>query len=130
MNSALFFILLTSLLIERIKSSVKRVRSVYSGIFQVWISSLTICSMIYNMTFIKFPLTYNCSSLSNSSASIDPFLFQPHNITDYIGIQKYDDSKSILENLQANSILFFLVKRIFFYYFLDHFSFIYSFCCS
>lgn len=105
LNMILFMVLLSSLLIERIKSSEKRVRSAYLGIFQVWTSILTICSMIYNMTFIKLPLTYNCTLfLNQSNTNVDPFLLQPHNITDYIGIQKYD-SKSILDNLQVNMII-------------------------
>ena len=95
MNLLLFLAILSGMLMERIKneSSEKNIRSVFSGIFQIWISLLTLCSMIYNMTFIDLPLTFNCTNIItiNQSLPVDPYLTKPHNITDYIGIQKYDN---------------------------------------
>lgn len=67
--------------------------------------------MAYNMSFINFPMTYNCT-LANQT-TVDPFLLQPHNITDYIGIEKYDESYSVVTNLKVNILFLKKLKIIY-----------------
>ena len=125
LNLLLFFAILSGLLMERIKSSEKRIRSVFSVIFQLWISILTLCSMIYNMTFIDLPLTFNCTF--DNESLVDPYLLQPHNITDYIGIQKYDNmfeylivsftKKNMINNIKNLKLSFITYSFTYLYFF-------------
>lgn len=56
-------------------------------------------------------MTYNCT-LANQT-TVDPFLLQPHNITDYIGIEKYDESYSVVTNLKVNILFLKKLKIIY-----------------
>ena len=61
MNLVFFILVLFGLLMDRLNGSVKKVRSVFSGLFQLWVSLLTIVSMIYQLEIIESPFTTNCT---------------------------------------------------------------------
>lgn len=89
------------------RCSIKKIQSIFCGMLQLYISFLTISSMIYNMPSIDLPITQNCTFKNQSN--VDPYLLKPHNISDYIGIEKYDYNYSILENLKYYIVILSLL---------------------
>ena len=105
-NLVFFFLVLFGLLVD----GEGRVRSVFSGLFLVWVCMTTLASMVYQLKFIESPLVTNCSNTS----TIDPYLEKNNDNLMYVGLYKSSD---IIKELQVNRVFFnisdiyVLVKR-------------------
>lgn len=102
-NALIFSILIFSLLLDRIHSIEHQTQAFFSHIIQLLVCFLTILSMIYQLSFINntFFVT-TCNSSNNET--IDPYLKEPRDNLEYIGLKK---DSNIGSYLQVHSIFLF-----------------------
>jgi hypothetical protein len=60
LNMLLLSSLIFSFLIDRHKNF-KKYQIIYSGFVQIWVSILSLCSMVFQLEFIKSPLNFICN---------------------------------------------------------------------
>jgi piezo-type mechanosensitive ion channel component 1/2 len=106
-NFVFFMSVLFSLAIDCFyTSNTNHVKRLFSGIFQIWISIMTISSMTYQLQVLKSPFVTNCSVDFFNDSTVDPYLLKPQDNLKYIGFVKAND---IQENLKYYILLFVLL---------------------
>ncbi len=106
LNFVLLCTLLISLILDKINERTElRVQRFFSGFVQLWVSLLTIASMLFQLKFVQSPLVTNCT-FTNPNITHDPFLLKPQDNLKYIGIYKSND---IQQNLKYYIIIFLLL---------------------